>query len=197
MSVFASDQHINNPCALETSAMDNSFPSGFSLAFILFSCLLLGAAGARLSSLKTAKKTKPKTVPLSVNYHFTRKCNYSCGFCFHTAKTSDHFDMERAQRGLRLLREAGTEKINFSGGEPFLVKKGKHLGEMVRFCKEELHFPSVSVVSNGSLITEEWFQQYGECLFVLGCCWFCCWPTCLRLSFFLLRDTPRHPGGLV
>ena len=27
-------------------------------------------------------------IPESVNYHFTRQCNYSCGFCFHTAKTS-------------------------------------------------------------------------------------------------------------
>lgn len=27
-------------------------------------------------------------VPRSVNYHFTRQCNYQCGFCFHTAKTS-------------------------------------------------------------------------------------------------------------
>lgn len=26
--------------------------------------------------------------PVSVNYHFLRTCNYSCGFCFHTAKTS-------------------------------------------------------------------------------------------------------------
>ena len=29
-----------------------------------------------------------QVVPVSVNYHFTRQCNYSCGFCFHTAKTS-------------------------------------------------------------------------------------------------------------
>jgi hypothetical protein len=26
-------------------------------------------------------------VPVSVNYHFTRRCNYECGFCFHIAKT--------------------------------------------------------------------------------------------------------------
>src|SRR5688500_5451137 len=24
-------------------------------------------------------------VPVSVNYHFTRRCNKACGFCFHTA----------------------------------------------------------------------------------------------------------------
>lgn len=51
-----------------------------------------------------AEKT---TVPTSVNYHFTRKCNYKCGFCFHTAKTSFVLPLEEAKRGLELLKEAG------------------------------------------------------------------------------------------
>ena len=53
------------------------------------------------------------------------------------------------------------EKINFSGGEPFIHQKGKFVGELVRYCKEDLRLPSVTIVSNGSLITEEWFQEYG------------------------------------
>ena len=52
------------------------------------------------------------------------------------------------------------EKINFSGGEPFIHHKGKFVGELVHFCKATLKLPSVSIVSNGSLITEEWFQEY-------------------------------------
>lgn len=54
------------------------------------------------------------------------------------------------------------EKINFSGGEPFLYKRGKFLGELVQYCKEDLCLPSVSVVSNGSLVTEKWFDTYGK-----------------------------------
>ena len=46
--------------------------------------------------------------PQSVNYHFTRQCNYQCGFCFHTAKTSFVLPIEEAKRGLKLLKEAGT-----------------------------------------------------------------------------------------
>jgi len=46
-------------------------------------------------------------VPLSVNYHFTRKCNYQCGFCFHTAKTSFVLPIEDAKKGLALLKDAG------------------------------------------------------------------------------------------
>lgn len=101
-------------------------------------------------------------VPKSVNYHFTRKCNYSCGFCFHTAKTSFMLSLEDAKVGLIMLRDYGMEKINFSGGEPFLPQSGKHLGEMVKFCKLQLKLPSVTIVSNGSMIKEWWFKQYGK-----------------------------------
>lgn len=54
---------------------------------------------------RTAKENV--TTPVSVNYHFTRKCNYKCGFCFHTAKTSFVLPIEEATRGLQLLKEAG------------------------------------------------------------------------------------------
>lgn len=45
--------------------------------------------------------------PSSVNYHFTRRCNYKCGFCFHTAKTSFVLPLDEAKRGFRLLKDAG------------------------------------------------------------------------------------------
>ncbi|XP_027793702.2 S-adenosylmethionine-dependent nucleotide dehydratase RSAD2 [Marmota flaviventris] len=106
--------------------------------------------------------------PTSVNYHFTRQCNYRCGFCFHTAKTSFVLPLEEAKRGLLLLKEAGMEKINFSGGEPFLQDRGEYLGQLVKFCKQELLLPSVSIVSNGSLIREKWFRDYGDYLDILA-----------------------------
>lgn len=119
----------------------------------------------------TRKKDNPECthiVPKSVNYHFTRKCNYSCGFCFHTAKTSFMLSLEDAKAGLRMLRDYGMEKINFSGGEPFLPQSGKHLGEMVKFCKLQLKLPSVTIVSNGSMIKESWFKQYGKYVDILA-----------------------------
>lgn len=45
--------------------------------------------------------------PESVNYHFTRQCNYACGFCFHTAKTSFVLPEAEAKRGLKMLKKAG------------------------------------------------------------------------------------------
>ena len=50
---------------------------------------------------------KSAVAPTSVNYHFTRQCNYKCGFCFHTAKTSFVLPIEEAKKGLKLLKEAG------------------------------------------------------------------------------------------
>jgi len=67
-----------------------------------------------------------------------------------------------------MLREAGTEKINFSGGEPFLIKRGSYLGEMVRQCKLDLEYPSVTIVSNGSKITASWFKKYGKYIDILA-----------------------------
>ncbi|XP_006108914.2 radical S-adenosyl methionine domain-containing protein 2, partial [Myotis lucifugus] len=66
------------------------------------------------------------------------------------------------------LLSAGMEKVNFSGGEPFLQDRGEYLGRLVRFCKQELGLPSVSIVSNGSLIRERWFVKYGQYLDILA-----------------------------
>ena len=45
------------------------------------------------------------------------------------------------------------EKVNFSGGEPFIIDRGNYLGEMVRFCKEDMDMESVTVVTNGSKVS--------------------------------------------
>ncbi|XP_078255360.1 S-adenosylmethionine-dependent nucleotide dehydratase RSAD2 isoform X2 [Rhinoraja longicauda] len=128
-----------------------------------------GRVRVKRSREKSREKSGGRSnIPLSVNYHFTRQCNYKCGFCFHTAKTSFVLPLEEAKRGLQLLKAAGMEKINFSGGEPFIHNQGEFLGKLVQFCKRELNLPSVSIVSNGSRITEKWFKSYGEDLDILA-----------------------------
>ncbi|KAG8168785.1 hypothetical protein KVR01_001534 [Diaporthe batatas] len=122
-------------------------------------------------------------VPISVNYHFTRKCNKKCGFCFHTAKTSHVASLEEAKHGLSLLKKAGMRKLNFAGGEPFLYPKylgtydlsrsyrrlsNQVSGELVLFGKQVLELESVSIVSNGSLIPKSWLRQYGDHLDILA-----------------------------
>lgn len=105
-------------------------------------------------------------VPVSVNYFFTRKCNADCKFCFHTAKTSYTLSLRKAQSGLRLLAAAGMKKINFAGGEPFLYEE--YLGKLCRYCKEDLGLESVSIVSNGTKVTENWLKVYGSAVDILA-----------------------------
>ncbi len=129
------------------------------------------------SKLKTApsfssdvNKPSPSNddqIPIvSVNYHFTRLCNYSCGFCFHTKKTTYLAPIEDAKRGLRKLADLGMKKLNLSGGEPFLHER--FVGEICRYAKEELRLESMSIVSNGSKIREAFFVKYGEFVDILA-----------------------------
>jgi radical S-adenosyl methionine domain-containing protein 2 len=106
------------------------------------------------------------TTPISVNYHFTRKCNKTCKFCFHTEKSSHVASDDEMIRGLRLLKEAGMRKINFAGGEPFLYPR--KLGELCRYCKEVLGLESVSIITNGTKVTEKWLGEHGQFVDLLG-----------------------------
>lgn len=65
-------------------------------------------SGETESGLDTTQSTDADvTTPLSVNFHLTRQCNYRCGFCFHTSKTSFVLPLGEAMRGLSLLTSAG------------------------------------------------------------------------------------------
>ena len=63
---------------------------------------------------------------------------------------------------MRLLAEAGMQKLNISGGEPFL--QPTFIGEIFKYCKEELKIESCSIVNNGSKVTEKWLDTYGQYL---------------------------------
>lgn len=75
----------------------------------------LSAHHEDLPSLEGANLPSLASQVRSVNYFISRKCNYACKFCFHTAKTSHHLALAQAELGLRMLKDAGTEKINFAG----------------------------------------------------------------------------------
>lgn len=144
--------------------IDTSNSSIFCAAMALLTlCLGLLLAATILLKFRSIQNRK---CPVSVNYHFTRECNKSCGFCFHTATTSYIEQPEQAKDGLRLLKLAGMRKINFAGGEPFL--KQKFLGEMIDYCKIDLRLESVSIVSNGSLVTEKFMIKHGRNIDILA-----------------------------
>ena len=100
------------------------------ISIILIACLLVYFLLKKIKlNNKDISLGTNKSSPVSVNYHFSRKCNYECGFCFHTAKTSHVLSIEQSKLGLLKLKNAGMKKINFAGGEPFLYPN--FLGELV------------------------------------------------------------------
>lgn len=164
-----------------------------TVALLLSTALVLLVAGCRGCLVRERLRSWLMCMldrrPLSVNYHFTRGCNYQCRFCFHTDTTTDLLPLKDMKRGLQGLAAAGLGKVNFSGGEPFLPQRGELLGQLVRFCKEQLVVepppgrplwrwlwrqilpagpPSVSIVTNGSLVTEEWMKKYGRYVDILA-----------------------------
>ena len=135
--------------------------------FTEFNALTIGIISVLIFAAHCLRRLSGRApIPVSVNYHFTRKCNYSCEFCFHTSKTSHIESLPSAKRGLALLKRAGMRKINFAGGEPFLYKP--LLAELLRYCKETLHLESVSIVSNGSKIDETFLQKHGRYIDILA-----------------------------
>lgn len=89
-------------------------------------------------------------LPLSVNFHLWKPCNYHCQFCYETMPDiHSHLSLEDSLRLLALLREAGTEKINFAGGEPTLCP---YLGELLSEARR-LGFVT-SIVTNGAKLPQ-------------------------------------------
>lgn len=61
----------------------------------------------------TTTATDPDA-PVSVNFFPSRKCNYTCGFCFHTGTSSFVLSVDDMKRGLHMLRDAGMRKLNIA-----------------------------------------------------------------------------------
>ena len=117
------------------------------------------------------RRRKPASPDLtSIEYHFHRQCRFPSDSCdddnnctriSHSHKIS----LGRAKIGLRLLRIAGMQALNFAGKESFL--ESEYLGELARYCKEVLGVPSITVATNGSLVKRHWLEEYGEFIDVL------------------------------
>ncbi|KAF2649929.1 hypothetical protein K491DRAFT_683422 [Lophiostoma macrostomum CBS 122681] len=60
------------------------------------------------------------TVPISVNFHFSRKCNAECGLTSYVAP------IEEAKQAMKMLADEGMQKINFAGGERGRLPKQAH-----------------------------------------------------------------------
>ncbi len=82
----------------------------------------------------------------AANFHLYKPCDAKCRFCFATFRdVHGRLNVGQALRVLRLLREAGCEKLTFAGGEPTLHP---HIGQLLAEAKG-LGF-TTCIVTNGS-----------------------------------------------
>ena len=86
----------------------------------------------------------------SANIHVTGACNYRCEHCFDTCLARGTMPPEGWGPRLLQLRGLGVTKINLAGGEPMLYPQLPELCDLTK----SMGF-TVSMVSNGSLITED------------------------------------------
>ena len=103
----------------------------------------------------------------SINFHFTRVCNYKCKFCFHKQDLSGSPPSEEDSKKLMaiLRHEGGMKKINFAGGEPLLYPE--FLKHMLEYCKKDLGVYT-SIITNGSCLTKEWLEANSSNIDMLG-----------------------------
>lgn len=93
------------------------------------------------------------TAKVDVNLGFG--CNLKCPFCYYydsvvTKANLNTLDTEAAKARLRKAKRLGVEEVEFTGGEPTLRKD---FPELVAYGKHDLGFKLISVVTNGSVMS--------------------------------------------
>ena len=90
----------------------------------------------------------------TVSFHVIKPCNMSCKFCYATYnnfKVQKQLTIDDAKIIMEKIIKHGVKKITFAGGEPMLWKP---LDETIRLAKAM--GATTSIITNGSLITEDW-----------------------------------------
>ena len=104
-----------------------------------------------------------------INLHLTNSCNYSCEFCFGKFPDENELTLEQAcavvdNIARYFLKEGITEgRINLAGGEPLLCP---YLDDLIDYINA--YGIKVSVITNGSLLTEERIACWKEKVYRIG-----------------------------
>lgn len=101
---------------------------------------------------------------ISVNFHFWPYCNFNCKYCFvRFQNIPQPLSKIECFKIIKSLRQYGTKKINFVGGEPTLCQ---FLGDLIQYSKK---FGIItSIVSNGTGITKKFIEKYGKAIDWIG-----------------------------
>ncbi|OGT06966.1 MAG: hypothetical protein A2103_01360 [Gammaproteobacteria bacterium GWF2_41_13] len=121
----------------------------------------------------------PVLKELVVNYFVTERCNFNCAICYSKWQDMHSDILENQFKLLEALYEFlkpstesnpctqyfrwNTVRINFSGGEPFLVKQ---IDQLIHYARK-LGFRT-SVTTNGSLLYRDMIQKIAPDLAWIG-----------------------------
>ena len=115
-----------------------------------------------------------KQIPYNVIFEVTRRCNLDCIMCYvvdHNQPHPDELSTEEIKDLLDQLADAGTLKLTFSGGEPFMRPDFLDLVEYAR----SLAF-NIDILTNGTLIGLQTVRRLKELaiwqvsISILGAC---------------------------
>lgn len=97
-------------------------------------------------------------LPLSLHWHMTTRCNFSCPFCYIRDNSHvESYSYDEVAPVIDSMVENGLLKATLSGGECLLVKD---FTKIYRHFKENGVF--VSIYTNGSLINKELLDLFKE-----------------------------------
>jgi len=104
-----------------------------------------------------------------LNLHFINYCNYDCVYCFADKTVAGYPDINSLVKWVDSIsdyfkkNQVINPRINLVGGEPLLYKE---ILPLIKYIHSK--GIRVSLVTNGSLLTEEFLSEAGEFLDMIG-----------------------------
>lgn len=104
-----------------------------------------------------------------INFHFLNQCNYRCKYCLIDKKDNTYPSLEQMKSWIDILsdyfqkNQIYNPRINLVGGEPLLYPK---LTSLVKYIYAK--GIRVSIITNGSLLTENILNEIGSYLYMIG-----------------------------
>ena len=99
-----------------------------------------------------------------INLHILEACNFKCRHCFSKFGTKKALPVEDWKKIVdNCIALADVDEFNIAGGEPMLYPG---LTEMVQYIRNK--GVKVSLITNGSLMDEEWIKNYAGLYETIG-----------------------------
>lgn len=99
-----------------------------------------------------------------INLHVLEACNFKCRQCFSKFGTEKLLPMESWKKIVdNCIAGADVDEFNIAGGEPILYPG---LAELVKYIRSK--GIKVSLITNGSLMDEEWIKNYARLYETIG-----------------------------